>query len=76
MKNETTTSCTRKVTTWKQLLADPRVKAAEIWREDNDGLDYWVPLADGFTYQGSSCIHEWTKKECIASLNDVVPATS
>lgn len=58
------------VRTWKQLVADPRVKGDEIWIEDNDGKDYWVPLAEGFQYEGCICIHEWSKKACINALNN------
>jgi hypothetical protein len=59
------------VRTWKQLLADPRVIASEIWSEDNDGIDYWIPLAEGYQYEGQSCIHEWSKQSCIDALNSV-----
>tara|TARA_R110000868_G_scaffold73521_4_gene213199 strand:+ start:12815 stop:13087 length:273 start_codon:yes stop_codon:yes gene_type:complete len=61
----------KKIKTWKQLLADPRVLASEIWQEDNDGTDYWIPLADGYTYEGCSCIHEWSKRDAIDALNCV-----
>ena len=59
----------KKVTTWKQLLADPRV--SEVWSEDTDGVDYWVALKPGYHSEGLSCIHEWSKKECITELNNV-----
>jgi len=60
------------VKTWQQLLNDPRVKSNEIWSEfENDGKDYWVPLANGFNNDGCSIIHEWSKKACINKLNQV-----
>ena len=64
----------KKIHTWKQLLADSRVLANEIWQEDNDGPDWWIPLADGYTYEGCSCIHEWSKRNAIDALNNVIKA--
>ena len=63
----------KKVKTWNQLLNDPRVLKDEIWLEDTNvgNLDWWIPLVDGFNYEGCSCIHEWSKKACIDSLNQV-----
>lgn len=63
-----------KVKTWKQLLADPRV--AKVWTENNDGVDYWVELNSGYNYDGQTCIHEWSKIDCITKLNGVVSGYS
>lgn len=57
-----------KVRTWEQLLQDPRV--AEVWSEDNDGVDYWVALKWPWVDRdGCGTIHEWSKKACIECLN-------
>ena len=65
----------KKVRTWQQLLVDPRIIIKEIWHETEnreDGkIDYWIPLAAGYNWEGCSGIHELTKKACIDSLNQV-----
>jgi hypothetical protein len=69
----------KKVTTWKQLLVDPRVSA--VWVENNEGetangkislKDIWIELAEGWTWQGESqCIHEWCKKDAIEAFQSI-----
>jgi hypothetical protein len=68
----------KKVTTWKQLLADPRVKG--FWYENNDGetsggkrslRDIWVELREGWSWEGCQCIHEWSKADCVEAFRRI-----
>ena len=53
--------------TLDKLAADPRI--VEIWDEDEDGI--WASLADGYNAEGCSCLHEWTAKELLASVDRI-----
>lgn len=46
---------------FERLARNPAVK--EIWDEGRDG--YWVALADGYNFEGCSCVHAWSVKETI-----------
>lgn len=68
----------KKVTTWKQLLSDPRVRA--VWFENNDGetsggkrslRDIWVELVDGWNWEGCQCVHEWSKADAIEAFQRI-----
>lgn len=50
-----------------RLAADPRV--TEIWDEGCDGL--WVSLADGFNWEGCSCVHEYSCRDLFAAFAHV-----
>jgi hypothetical protein len=64
-----------KIKTWKELRADPRV--AEVWSEDDDGVEYWVVLnAPWKTADGLSTIHEWSQSACIRELNLAVSSAT
>lgn len=57
-----------------KMAADPRI--TEIWMEDDgfreDGRpSYWASLAQGYNFDGCSCIHEATIKDLYAALDQV-----
>jgi|DEB0MinimDraft_4_1074332.scaffolds.fasta_scaffold38437_2 hypothetical protein len=57
-----------------ELIADPRVD--EIWQEDDGcfpgyALSYWLALADGYNWEGCSCLHEPTIRELCNVLHRV-----
>jgi subtilisin-like proprotein convertase family protein len=47
-----------------KIASDSRV--VEIWEEDVDGI--WVLLANGYNYDGTSVVHEWTVKNVLQSF--------
>jgi hypothetical protein len=70
-----------KIKTWKQLLADPRVRSVH-W-ENNDGetsggkrslKDVWIELVEGWNWEGCQCVHEWSKADAIAAFNTISQA--
>lgn len=50
-----------------KLAADPRV--VDIWDEREDGI--WALLAPGYNADGCSCLHEWTVKGLLASVDRI-----
>ena len=67
----------KKVRTWKQLIADPRIESID-W-ENNYGetsggklsnRDVWINLTEGWkTHDGTTTIHEWSKQDAIRAFN-------
>jgi len=57
------------IMTTKAMLAE-RVKSE--WDEGGppDGYGYWMQLKDGWTLDGASAIHEWTRKACLDRLQE------
>lgn len=53
--------------TLDKLAADPRI--VEIWDEQEDGI--WALLADGYNADGCSCLHEWTVRDLMHSVNRI-----
>lgn len=40
--------------------------------ESDDGGSWWIDLADGWTVDGCSAVHEKTKRAALARLKDAV----